>query len=259
MSHSLLLPNITLSYNTPGLSAKASPFSETNHTHSHRSISWRPFSPDTFPSMDDDEPRVRALSERSRPCIPFRMASQYSSPKGFPLFRTEQWSPLKAGSLSSDNHLGTVQHFDCQHHIPNNQSQLRLGPSPGSDLPRLHYNTEAFIYSSLFPADHHLNPDFAQVYQLEDELGSGGYGFVMTAYHRVHGHEVAVKFIIKDKVPEHAWMYDSVAGRLPAEIVLLRGIHHDNIVKCLGVFEDNLYFYLVRSSLASTTHAFSYL
>ena len=67
----------------------------------------------------------------------------------------------------------------------------------------------------------------------------------MTAYHRTEGHEVAVKFIIKDKVPEHAWMEDDVVGRLPTEVVLLSFIQHDNVVKCLDLFEDLLYFYLV--------------
>jgi len=70
----------------------------------------------------------------------------------------------------------------------------------------------------------------------------------MTAYHRFEGHEVAVKFIIKDKVPEHAWMEDEVIGRLPTEVVLLSYINHESIVKCLDLFEDELYFYLVRIS-----------
>ena len=112
-------------------------------------------------------------------------------------------------------------------------------------LPATGHNAKAQMYSSPFPEGHQLNQDFVQTYQLEDELGSGGYGFVMTAYHRTEGHEVAVKFIIKDKVPEHAWMEDEVVGRLPTEVVLLSFIQHDNVVKCLDLFEDVFYFYLV--------------
>ncbi|KAF8161076.1 kinase-like domain-containing protein [Crassisporium funariophilum] len=119
---------------------------------------------------------------------------------------------------------------------------------------RSHYNTEARLHSSQFPADHQLNPNFTRTYQLEDELGSGGYGFVMTAYHRTQGHEVAVKFITKDKVPEHAWMEDEVVGRLPTEVVLLSFINHENIVKCLDLFEDSLYFYLVQELHGSPWH-----
>ncbi|KAF8973290.1 kinase-like domain-containing protein [Flammula alnicola] len=126
------------------------------------------------------------------------------------------------------------------------QLQLQLDVAAENALPRLNYNTEARMHSAQFPSDHQLNTHFVHTYQLEDELGSGGYGFVMTAYHRIEAHEVAVKFIIKDKVPEHAWMEDDVVGRLPTEVVLLSYINHENIVKCLDLYEDNLYFYLVQ-------------
>ena len=127
-----------------------------------------------------------------------------------------------------------------------NQLQLQFGHAlDTSPQPSLHYNTEACLHSTNFPAEHQLNAQFVATYQLEDELGSGGYGFVMTAYHRLEGHEVAVKFIIKEKVPDHAWTEDEVVGRLPTEVVLLSYINHENIVKCLDLFEDNLYFYMV--------------
>ncbi|KAG6812599.1 hypothetical protein H0H92_001950 [Tricholoma furcatifolium] len=107
-------------------------------------------------------------------------------------------------------------------------------------------NLDATLHSSHFPFGHKLNPHFVRHYQLEDELGAGGYGFVMTARHRVENYEVAVKFIIKSKVPDHAWMEDETIGKLPTEIMLLSFIEHENIVKCLDVFEDSLYFYLIQ-------------
>ena len=112
------------------------------------------------------------------------------------------------------------------------------------------YVDQARTYSPRFPADHTLNPYFVRGYQLGDELGAGGYGFVMTARHRTEGFEVAVKFIIKDKVPDHAWWDDEMLGRVPTEVMVMSLISHDNIVKCLDLFEDDLYFYLV--SRAST-------
>jgi hypothetical protein len=105
---------------------------------------------------------------------------------------------------------------------------------------------EACRYSSRFPNHHLLNSSFVRAYELGDELGSGGYGFVMTAYNRAVGQEVAVKFIIKNKVSEHAWTEDDVFGKLPMEVMLLSLVDHENIVKCLDLFEDELYFYLVR-------------
>ena len=130
-----------------------------------------------------------------------------------------------------------------------------LTPSSPRGLTAMGHNAKAPIHSSQFPEGHQLNQNFVQTYQLEDELGSGGYGFVMTAYHRTEGHEVAVKFIIKDKVPEHAWMEDGVVGRLPTEVVLLSYIQHDNVVKCLDLFEDPLYFYLVRRQISGVSPA----
>ncbi|EAU91647.2 CAMK/CAMKL/PASK protein kinase [Coprinopsis cinerea okayama7 len=104
----------------------------------------------------------------------------------------------------------------------------------------------ARLFSNHFPEGHELESEFVEAYQLQDELGAGGYGFVMTAIDRYSGLEVAVKFIIKDKVPEHSWIHDPTFGKLPMEVVLLSFVNHDNIVKCLDVFEDPVYFYLVQ-------------
>lgn len=107
------------------------------------------------------------------------------------------------------------------------------------------YFLKARMYNPRFPANHTLNGEFVATYELGDELGAGGYGFVMTARHRTEGYEVAVKFIIKSKVPEHAWWDDELLGRVPTEIMVLSLVNHPNIVKCLDLFEDNKYFYLV--------------
>lgn len=112
---------------------------------------------------------------------------------------------------------------------------------PPSPIPLL-----AQVYSARFPEDHELNPYFIHTYELEDELGAGGYGFVMTARNRLDGQEAAVKFIIKAKVPEHAWVEDESFGRIPSEVMLVSLLDHDNIVRCVDIFEDALYFYLVR-------------
>ncbi|KAJ6475363.1 kinase-like domain-containing protein [Mycena vitilis] len=114
-------------------------------------------------------------------------------------------------------------------------------PSPSKLL-----DLRASAHSPRFPPEHELNPYFVRDYSLEDELGSGGYGFVMTAIHCLTGTEVAVKFILKEKVPDHSWMEDSTFRRLPTEVMLLRVIDHENIVKCLGLYEDPLYYYLVQ-------------
>ena len=106
-------------------------------------------------------------------------------------------------------------------------------------------------YSPRFPKDYRLLEVFVQNYYLGDELGSGGYGFVMTAVDRRENVEVAVKFIIKEKVPEQAWIEDEVYGRIPIEVLVLHLVEHDNIVKCLEFFEDELFFYLVSTNTSS--------
>ena len=123
--------------------------------------------------------------------------------------------------------------------LPHSPSSTAALPNPTSD------DLCSTNYSPRFPPGHHLNPAFARVYLLGDELGSGGYGFVMTALHRRLKSEVAVKFVIKEKVPEQAWINHETLGRIPMEIMLLRIINHENIVKCLDVFEDQLFFYVV--------------
>lgn len=119
--------------------------------------------------------------------------------------------------------------------------------------------TKARLFNPRFPADHELNPFFARTYLLGDELGAGGYGFVMTARHRIEGYEVAIKFIVKHKVPNHAWWNDELLGMVPTEVMIMSLLNHDNIVRCLDLFEDELYFYLVRDHVHQyclRTHSF---
>ena len=131
--------------------------------------------------------------------------------------------------------------------LSHTSSRPRISHSSRSSEHRV--TTKASAYSRRFPRGHHLNPEFVRWYKLGDELGAGGYGFVMTAVHRLELREVAVKFIIKAKVPEHAWMKDKSARRVPTEALLLGLLEHPNIVKCVDLFEDELYFYLVSSHI----------
>ena len=174
----------------------------------------------------------------SQPCAP-SPTSQGSSQ----CYLSPSFSPL---SLAPDNaivreNLGSIE-MD-----PFDAAFAAVNEERATHAPLLVQTSfmEACRYSSRFPNHHLLNSSFVRAYDLGDELGSGGYGFVMTAYNRAQGQEVAVKFIIKNKVSEHAWVEDDIFGRLPTEVMLLSLIDHENIVKCLDLFEDELYFYLV--------------
>jgi hypothetical protein len=155
------------------------------------------------------------------------------------LFPTQPPSPMGL-DFSSSQSLSSHASAGYATHPP--PSPYLNSPSPEPSLP-----TEAALYNPRFPARHHLNETFVSQYALGDELGAGGYGFVMTAACRTVPGEVAVKFIIKDKVPSYAWVEDELYGKVPTEVMLVSVLDHENIVRCLDVFEDEVYFYLVKS------------
>ncbi|KAF9318601.1 hypothetical protein BG003_010946 [Podila horticola] len=92
---------------------------------------------------------------------------------------------------------------------------------------------------------HPLVPEFLKEYTLGDELGSGGFGFVVSATRNSDLKEVAVKFIFRDKVPVYGWAKDPELGVIPMEIYVLRNVHHPNIIGFMNVYQDFRYFYLV--------------
>lgn len=91
---------------------------------------------------------------------------------------------------------------------------------------------------------HALHPDFVAKYSLGEELGSGGFGFVLSARDRQTGREVAVKFIFREKVPYHAWVRTE-QGVLPMEIYVLKHVNHPSIIGFLDNYEDDRFCYLV--------------
>ncbi|PWN21576.1 kinase-like protein [Microstroma glucosiphilum] len=90
-----------------------------------------------------------------------------------------------------------------------------------------------------------LHPVFAASYTLGDELGSGGFGFVVGAHRNFDGRPVAVKFIWKNKVPSHGWVRDPTMGVIPLEAFVLRVVDHPCVVKFIDLFDDDEFFYLV--------------
>jgi hypothetical protein len=173
-------------------------------------------------------------------------------------------SYLPGGRVSSSsvthasNYCASPSPFDVRSLLLSSENESPSLPSVDSPLlvaplPALHTaSLRGRDYSPRFPEDHRLLTTFVQHYHLGDELGSGGYGFVMTAIDLRENVEVAVKFIIKEKVPEQAWIEDEVYGRIPIEVLVLHLVDHENIVKCLEFFEDELFFYLVSLTLPDT-------
>lgn len=107
-------------------------------------------------------------------------------------------------------------------------------------------------------ASHPLDPGFLKRYEIRDELGSGGFGFVCSAWSKVENVEVAVKFIYKNKLHQRAVVKDwrrqsrdrgGAAGYrlIPMEAAILQFVQHPGIVDFKGLFEDSTFFYLVSS------------
>ncbi|KAI8918913.1 kinase-like domain-containing protein [Entophlyctis helioformis] len=94
-------------------------------------------------------------------------------------------------------------------------------------------------------ASHSLHPDFAARFEVTSELGSGGFGFVLGAIDHLTGREVAVKFIMRSRVPDTAWVKDQDLGAIPLEVFFLRHCNHKNIISFVAVYTDSTYVYLV--------------
>ncbi|KAJ3002195.1 UNVERIFIED_CONTAM: hypothetical protein HDU68_006403, partial [Siphonaria sp. JEL0065] len=98
----------------------------------------------------------------------------------------------------------------------------------------------------VLPPAETMNKDFLKAYIPSPVLlGSGGFGFVKMAVRKLDSIEVAVKFILKEKVPSSAWAKDPVLGVVPTEVYILKNVSHPNVIKYVEYFEDNIYSYLV--------------
>ncbi|KAJ3239222.1 hypothetical protein HDU81_006327 [Chytriomyces hyalinus] len=100
--------------------------------------------------------------------------------------------------------------------------------------------------SPVLPPLHTMDPKFLDKYTPNAVcLGSGGFGFVSVAVRKLDNIEVAVKFILREKVPPKAWARDPVLGVVPTEVYILKNINHVNVIKYLDYFSDKVYLYLV--------------
>ncbi|KAI8915912.1 kinase-like domain-containing protein [Gorgonomyces haynaldii] len=90
-----------------------------------------------------------------------------------------------------------------------------------------------------------LHPSFTSRYILQDMLGDGAFGFVITATRKEDGTEVAVKFIVKSKISKDVWQSSSTGERLPSEIVTLMELDHPNIIRYVEHIVDKDYILLI--------------
>jgi len=89
-----------------------------------------------------------------------------------------------------------------------------------------------------------LHPAFTNKYTLLSDLGEGGFGFVCLAVNNHTHQHFAVKFILKAKIPEHAWIMHG-SQRVLMECYILKRVRHECIIGYVEEFEDERFVYLV--------------
>ncbi|KAJ3137978.1 hypothetical protein HDU90_001453 [Geranomyces variabilis] len=188
-------------------------------------------------------PRCPAQSGRSKPQH-LVVTTSNLPPAQPPPNRPLPPRPVPVPGSHRDSH-------SSQHHQHHQQQQQRLlakqraaaaaaYPSP-DNLPAAQPASMAARYLSRHP----LHAGFASRYTIGQELGSGGFGFVCSALCHGTNEEVAVKFILKSKVPAQGWARDSELGVVPMEVFMLKNISHENVIKYVDFYEDMTFFYLV--------------
>ncbi|XP_040204834.1 PAS domain-containing serine/threonine-protein kinase isoform X2 [Rana temporaria] len=101
--------------------------------------------------------------------------------------------------------------------------------------------------------------EYDQQYETLFPLGKGAFGFVWSAKHREDAKEVVVKFIRKDRVLDDCWVQDPELGRVTQEISILSRLQHPNIIRVLGVFENDTFFQLVMELYGDALDLFDFI
>jgi hypothetical protein len=117
-------------------------------------------------------------------------------------------TPGIASPSQKDDHSGDSSMSLCTpskpaqapSHAQHQQHQTQAAPQAQTKAKEQHSKPGSIPTAARFLAEGHLMPAFDQQYELLDELGSGGFGFVIRARRRFDGLIVAVKFIFRDRV-----------------------------------------------------------
>ncbi|KAG8983476.1 hypothetical protein FRB90_006004 [Tulasnella sp. 427] len=198
-------------------------------------------------------PKIKNLKARAKSFNPFTRKTLFlnlikgktaSSPKVLPYSVT-------ADSVSGEITLAQDRPIVTPYNTAVPEGDVVFCPPDASTV----LPTPSRTFSDEFPEGHCLDPCFAGAYRLKETLGSGGFGFVMTALHVPSGIDVAVKFILRAKIPPEHLVEDPVLGsEVPIEALILRLTDHKGIVKFLDFYEDGTFFYLVQELHGTPWH-----
>ncbi|KAJ3173617.1 hypothetical protein HDU88_002705 [Geranomyces variabilis] len=114
----------------------------------------------------------------------------------------------------------------------------------------------ASIKPSAEPQQRHrwtLPTAFRQQYgTAQDNLGSGGSGFIFSAVRRSDQKEVAVKLLPVKCVPVSSWVNDPDYGCIPREVATLKNIRHSAVVAFIDLFQDEHILLIVMELFGSS-------
>ncbi|KAG8896047.1 hypothetical protein FRB99_000201 [Tulasnella sp. 403] len=239
-----------------------------SHQQSPDSLSIHPTTPS--PSLRDKpyvhpSPQPRSVAppkfRSKRPFARKSLAQHLQANLKSRLAGTNQESGKGKGKVNAGDPLVTSGLYPPLHFSPMKEGQAIMATidtqSTPEDLPTPEFSppTLSRMYSVDFPQGHHLCKSFVKRYHLQAQIGSGGFGFVMTALSRMTGKEVAVKFINKKKIPrEHVIEDPALGGLVPLEAMILRITNFKGIVRFLDFFQDDAFYYLVQELHGSPWH-----
>lgn len=161
----------------------------------------------------------------------------------YPLHRDD--SPMKTATVAAEAPSSTFFAPARAKETPSLLTDLVKPPMAAPAMEKSVSEPVPKTVSARHLAHRTLHPTFTANYTLGDELGSGGFGFVVGATRDRDGMPVAVKFIWKDKVPSHGWVRDDEFGAIPMEAFVLKVVDSPFVVKFVDLFDDEQFFYLV--------------
>ncbi|XP_046565459.1 PAS domain-containing serine/threonine-protein kinase-like [Haliotis rubra] len=100
---------------------------------------------------------------------------------------------------------------------------------------------------------------YDEIYDTQDCIGKGAFGFVKLGCRKMDKEEVVVKFIRRGKVLKDCWVFDDAHGRIPMEVSLLLKLNHPNIVKVIDVFQNEEFVQMVMEKHGSGMDLFEFI
>ncbi|PAA87104.1 hypothetical protein BOX15_Mlig020156g2 [Macrostomum lignano] len=99
-----------------------------------------------------------------------------------------------------------------------------------------------------------------RAYQIDRQLGSGGFGRVFLAIRRSDGTRVAIKFILKAKMSVHSWYELPNGHRIPLEFLLLHKCRHiSGIVRPISFHEGPTEWAIVMPKIEKGMDLFDFI